>query len=76
MPKAPVKKKINMVTKTPIIVNGLRFWSNPNYTRIVIDADGETSFTHRLLKRDPSINKPQRLYVDLKNSNWRRTLKK
>ena len=49
-------------------VTGLRFWSNPNYTRIVIDADRETSYVHRLLRKDPSIKKPQRLYVDLKNS--------
>lgn len=47
---------------------GLRYWSNPNYTRIVIDADHQTSFTHRLLKKDPALNKPQRLYVDLENA--------
>ena len=52
----------------PVTVNGLRFWSNPNYTRVVIDADRETSFYHHLLKRDPSLKKPQRLYVDLSNS--------
>jgi N-acetylmuramoyl-L-alanine amidase len=49
-------------------ITGVRYWSNPTYTRVVIDANRETSFTHRLLKKDPSINKPQRLYVDLKNS--------
>jgi len=49
-------------------ITGLRYWSNPTYTRVVIDASRETSFTHRLLKKDPAINKPQRLYVDLKNS--------
>jgi len=49
-------------------VTGLRYWSNPTYTRVVIDASRETSFTHRLLKKDPAINKPQRLYVDLRNS--------
>lgn len=49
-------------------VDDLRFWSNPNYTRIVIDASRETSYYHHLLKKDPSINKPQRLYVDLKES--------
>ncbi len=49
-------------------ITGIRYWSNPTYTRIVIDASRETSFTHRLLKKDPGINKPQRLYVDLKNS--------
>ena len=46
-------------------VQGLRFWSNPSYTRIVVDVDRETAYTHRLLKKDPSIHKPQRLYVDL-----------
>ena len=51
-----------------ITVTNLRFWSNPNYTRVVIDADREASYYHHLLKKDPSINKPQRLYVDLSNS--------
>ena len=49
-------------------VTDLRFWSNPNYTRIVIDADNETTYNHRLLNEDPTIQKPQRLYVDLNNS--------
>ncbi len=48
-----------------ILVTGLRYWSNPNYTRVVVDADGDTGFTHRLLKKDPSIGKPPRLFVDL-----------
>ena len=46
-------------------VTGLRYWSNPRYTRIVIDADREAAFVHRLLKKDPRQKKPQRLYVDL-----------
>jgi N-acetylmuramoyl-L-alanine amidase len=49
-------------------ISDLRYWSNPNYTRIVINADGETGYNHRLLKQDTSLNKPQRLYVDLSNS--------
>jgi len=49
-------------------VTNLRFWSNPNYTRIVIDADSEALYRHRLLNEDPSIQKPQRLYIDLDNS--------
>ena len=61
----PKKQKKNNKTST---VTGLRFWSNPSYTRVVIDADRETSYVHRLLRKDPSIKKPQRLYVDLKNS--------
>lgn len=54
----------------------LRHWSNPNYTRIVVDADNETTYIHKLLKQDPSINKPQRLFVDLKNSKLGSNIKK
>ncbi len=51
------------------IVTGIRYWSNPDYTRVVIDADRATSFQNNLLKKDPSHDKShQRLYVDLKNS--------
>jgi N-acetylmuramoyl-L-alanine amidase len=57
-------------------VDYLRFWSNPNYTRVVIDADKETSFSYRLLKKDPSIKKPQRLYVDLQKSRLGKNIKK
>jgi N-acetylmuramoyl-L-alanine amidase len=47
-------------------VTGIRYWSNPEYTRVVIDANKETDFQHNLLKKDPSINQlHQRLYVDL-----------
>lgn len=51
-----------------VTVCGLRFWSNPDYTRIVVDADQETTYMHHLLKKDPLIHKPQRLYVDLDQS--------
>jgi N-acetylmuramoyl-L-alanine amidase len=57
-------------------VKGLRFWSNPSYTRVVIDADNEMRYTHRLLKKDPSIRKPQRLYVDLDNSKLGQDIEK
>jgi len=50
-------------------VTGIRFWSNPEYTRVVIDADRETAFVNNLLKKDPSLNLThQRLYVDMENS--------
>ena len=49
-------------------VTNLRFWSNPNYTRVVIDANREADYYHHLLKKDLSLKKPQRLYVDLSQS--------
>jgi N-acetylmuramoyl-L-alanine amidase len=50
------------------VVQDLRHWSNPNYTRVVVYLDRETDFVHHLLKKDPAIDKPPRLYVDLSNS--------
>ena len=58
------------------LIKGLRSWSNPSYTRIVIDASKETSYKHKYLKKDPSINKPQRLYIDLSNSRLENGLPK
>jgi len=49
-------------------VSGLRYWSNPNYTRVVVDTSGKTPYFHRLLKKDPDLKKPQRLYIDLQNA--------
>ncbi|KPJ76529.1 MAG: N-acetylmuramoyl-L-alanine amidase, partial [Deltaproteobacteria bacterium SG8_13] len=51
-----------------LTVTGMRFWSNPNYTRLVIDLNGETQFAFNELKRDPSNQKPRRLYVDVDNA--------
>ena len=59
-----------------VTVKGLRFWSNPSYTRIVVDADQETRFSHRLLKKDPAIKKPQRLYIDLSKSRLGKNIQK
>jgi N-acetylmuramoyl-L-alanine amidase len=49
-------------------VNGIRFWTNPDYTRIVVTLDKATNFEHHMLKKDPSNNKPPRLYVDFFNA--------
>ncbi|MBI5579876.1 MAG: N-acetylmuramoyl-L-alanine amidase [Deltaproteobacteria bacterium] len=50
------------------VVEDLRYWSNPNYTRVVVYLDRETDFVHHMLKKDPVIDKPPRLYVDLSNA--------
>ncbi|MFP4307696.1 MAG: N-acetylmuramoyl-L-alanine amidase [Desulfococcaceae bacterium] len=58
----------------PAIIEGIRFWSNPNYTRIVVDADRETGYTHELLEPDAAAHRPQRLYIDFANSQLGRNL--
>jgi len=64
----PMKTDLITSESETATVVGLRYWSNPNYTRVVVDADNEVLYAHRLLKKDPSLKKPQRLYVDLNNS--------
>lgn len=50
-------------------ITDLRFWSNPEYTRIVINGDKDRTYSHRLLKKDPNIDKPfQRLYIDIEQA--------
>lgn len=49
------------------VVN-IRHWSNPTYTRVVIHLTGEVQYESRLLKEDPSIQKPKRFFIDLKNA--------
>lgn len=64
------------ISGTPAIVEGLRYWSNPRYTRVVIDANQNAVFTYHELKEDPSIGKPQRIYIDVHNSRLGRNLQK
>lgn len=46
-------------------VNDIRHWSTPNYTRVVIDVENAVKYNSHLLKEDPELKKPRRLYVDL-----------
>lgn len=46
-------------------VTGLRHWSTPLYTRIVVDVEEKISYRSKLLKKDPVGEKPERLYLDL-----------
>lgn len=48
-----------------IKVTGLRSWSTPQYTRIVVDVADKVSYRQRLLKKDPTHEKPERLFIDL-----------
>lgn len=54
---------------TSVAVKDIRYWSTPNYTRVVIDLDGPVKYKHHLLKPDPDLRKPRRLYLDLENSH-------
>jgi N-acetylmuramoyl-L-alanine amidase len=57
-----------------VVVKELRYWSNPSYTRVVIDTTGPAEFNHNLLKSDPKSGKPPRLYIDLQDSRLHQEL--
>lgn len=50
------------------ILNGIRFWSNPGYTRIVLDLSRETAYKAILLRADEHAGGTPRLYVDLQDT--------
>lgn len=57
------------------IITDLRVWSNPEYTRIVVNVGHERAYSHKLLNKDPDINKPfERLYVDVEQTKLGRNL--
>jgi len=41
------------------VVKGLRYWSNPNYTRVVLDVEDSVTYEQHILRN------PDRLYLDL-----------
>jgi N-acetylmuramoyl-L-alanine amidase len=49
-------------------VTEIRYWSDPDYTRVVIDIDGQVPYTSHLLRADPTLKTPPRLYIDIKAS--------
>jgi len=47
---------------SPIEIKGIRYWSSPDYTRVVVDLTGTTEYSQNRLAN------PERLYFDLKNT--------
>ena len=46
-------------------LTGIRFWSNPGYTRVVLDLSAVANFNTNFLKADPVENLPPRLFFDI-----------
>jgi len=51
-----------------ILVKDIRHWSTPTYTRVVIDLESPAKYKKHLLRKDPSLRKPRRLFVDLQDT--------
>lgn len=52
----------------PNLVTGLRYWSNPDYTRIAISLDREAPYEYHQLKKNEAAKLPPRLYIDIKGA--------
>lgn len=46
----------------------VRFTSSDEYTRVVLELDGRVPYRYQVLAPNAKVNRPHRLYVDLKNS--------
>ncbi len=68
-PDLPSLPKVAAVAPTSLArVTDIRHWSAQDYTRVVIDVNDHVTFTSHLLRPDPDLKKPRRLYIDLKSS--------
>lgn len=47
------------------VLGEIRHWSNPDYTRVAISLDHETTYEHHRLQGDTREGKPSRLYLDI-----------
>jgi N-acetylmuramoyl-L-alanine amidase len=45
----------------------IRYWTNEDYTRIAIYVNGPVKFDYDTLSADPKVQRPPRIYLDLKN---------
>ncbi|MEW5733608.1 MAG: N-acetylmuramoyl-L-alanine amidase [Thermodesulfobacteriota bacterium] len=64
-PAEPPPAAVRPEPGAPVTVSGIRFWTSPSYTRVVIDATGEAPFSSHLLKEDPENKMPPRLFLDI-----------
>ncbi len=49
-------------------LNDIRHRSSSDYTRVVIDVDGEVEFRYQLLQPNTSLGLPHRLFIDLQST--------
>ncbi|MBW1768404.1 MAG: N-acetylmuramoyl-L-alanine amidase [Deltaproteobacteria bacterium] len=66
--QAGKKKDASSVTELTQ-VKDIRHWSTPSYTRVVIDLERPVKYVSHLLKEDPTLKKPRRLYLDLEKTH-------
>ncbi len=56
-------------------LTAIRYWSNPGYTRIVLDVSSEARFSAHYLMPDPNEGNHPRLYLDIEKTGLDESLK-
>jgi N-acetylmuramoyl-L-alanine amidase len=76
-PQTPPSRLLpNTIYDHDSLITGIRHWSNPSYTRVVIDIEKDRKFTHALLEKNTTLNKPKRLFIDIQSSRLGKELPK
>ena len=81
LPAVASKKKIvafseqtSATSRPPAVLNDMKHWSNPDYTRVSLELDRDVTWeTHELGKGTPG--KPGRVYIDLKRTRLGKSVK-
>jgi len=63
--KAKRKPVPELDIKNPVTVQGIRHWSGPEYTRVVVDLSDRANYRRHLLRSDPENKIPPRLFLDV-----------
>ena len=58
----------------PVEISQIRHWSNPGYTRIVLEMDGRAEYKVNMLRADPAHNVGPRLVIDFNQSKLHRRI--
>lgn len=72
--KVTFSEQTSASTRPPAVLNEMKHWSNPDYTRISLELDRDVTWeTHELGKGAPG--KPGRVYIDLKRTRLGKSVK-
>ncbi|MCX7990479.1 MAG: N-acetylmuramoyl-L-alanine amidase [Proteobacteria bacterium] len=62
------KKKEDLPVTGLINLTNIKYWSDNNYTRVVVELEKQTLYDIKTLKEDYENKKPPRIVIDFKNS--------
>ncbi len=68
--------RLSLSSPHPVLVSGIRFWTNEEYTRVAVDLEDEAPYDANFLRADPERNLPPRIFIDLQGTEIREEILK